>query len=159
EIATSETLRYMLPNGDHGGTLRVDPVSGDTWVSERLFGGFRYLLVRMASAGDVELRRLRLRSASIAAGPDACTGSFACSDDVITRLWYAAVYTAQINTTAPFVPALPNGRKTARGWVLDGPKRDRLYWTGDLLIEAPVLFISSGNYARDAVRHCLEVIA
>ncbi|SJL14854.1 related to alpha-L-rhamnosidase A [Armillaria ostoyae] len=91
----------------------------------------------------------------------AYTGYFYTSDpafhdpDFLTKVWYAGAYTVQTNT----VP-LDTGRQfpflyAATGWfnngtigvagpiLVDGAKRDRTVWPGDMAISVPTQFVST----------------
>jgi hypothetical protein len=51
-------------------------------------------------------------------------GSFACSDDLLTRIWYTGAYTAHLCMQED---------------IWDAPKRDRARWMGDLHVSGAVI--------------------
>ena len=51
-------------------------------------------------------------------------GSFACSDDLLTRIWYMGAYTAHLCMQED---------------IWDAPKRDRARWMGDLHVSGAVI--------------------
>lgn len=84
---------------------------------------------RFASEAEMALRYLRVESAGpgkvaearVAASFHPCRycGAFACSDDLLNRIWMSAAYTLRL---------------CMREFFIDGPKRDRLPWAGDLYL-------------------------
>jgi len=112
-------------------------------------------------------------------------GYFYSNDDVLNKIWYSGAYTLQTNIVAPYV-IMPSRqrranhsmrlRNTGRGtaiypnfpWannailgngttiIVDGAKRDRLVWPGDMGIAAPSLYVSIGE--MDSVRNSLQTI-
>ena len=108
--------------------------------------GYRYALVTPRN-GPVRLNGAHVES-EVAASPRAgipYPGNFRCSDALLTRIWYAGVYTLELC-------ALDQPRV-----ILDGAKRDRLVWTGDLWAAALVAYVSSGDTL--AVRNSLSLLA
>ena len=80
---------------------------------------------------------------------------FYSSDPLLNRIWYAGAYTVQTNTIAP-----STGRvwgPPAEGWnntgtvgtgdtvLVDGAKRDRTVWPGDLGVSVPTEYASLGD--------------
>ncbi|KAF4547188.1 Hypothetical protein D9617_54g000220 [Elsinoe fawcettii] len=94
-------------------------------------------------------------------------GYFHSSDELLNRIWYAGAYTLQTNNAPPntgrWVPTL------SKGWanngtmgpgetiIMDGAKRDRAVWPGDMGIAVPSLFYSIGG-EMDSVRNALQVM-
>jgi hypothetical protein len=76
--------------------------------------GLRYLTVHDAAATAVV--------AEARAFPIARRGAFACSDEVLTDIWIGSAYTL---------------RQCTHGLILDGIKRDRMPWMGDLAVSVP----------------------
>ena len=144
-LSWSEALRHLGSNGDYARRpelIALDPAEG--WQrASRLAGGFRYLRLQLRGPGRAGIRAIRAVWSAQSSDDDHLTGSFVCSDDLVTRLWYASVYTVQLCT-------VPGARGAGR--ILDGAKRDRMYWTGDLVVEAPVAYMSFGAAAaRDSL--------
>ncbi len=75
---------------------------------------FRWL--RVETTGDVRLGRV---GAQAEVYPAACHGAFACSDPLLTRIWAQSAYTLRL---------------CMHEFFLDGIKRDRLPWAGDLAV-------------------------
>lgn len=76
--------------------------------------GLRYLTVHDAEADEVVVEAR--------AFPVARRGAFACSDEVLTDVWIGSAYTL---------------RQCTHGLILDGIKRDRMPWMGDLAVSVP----------------------
>ena len=61
-------------------------------------------------------------------------GSFYCSDDLLTRIWYAGAYTVKLNLLKDYFGAV----LVERG--------DRFSWTGDAHCSQAAAFVAFGNY-------------
>lgn len=84
--------------------------------------GFRYAWIRfVGGASQTALKTIRLEGIAY---PVHYEGSFESSDPQLNRIWRTAAYTAHL--------CMQDG-------VLDGPKRDRGWWAGDLAITGPVI--------------------
>jgi hypothetical protein len=125
--------------------------------SAQLRGGFRYLTVFANSAGTIDIDHvsLAISFAPDMADPRAYDNYFSSSDPLLNRIWYAGAYTVQTNTIAP-----TTGRvwgPPAGGWdnsgtvgvgsevLVDGAKRDRTVWPGDLGVSVPTEYASLGD--------------
>lgn len=115
-------------------------------------GGFRYLTIVTDSSGQVSIAGVGVECTFMPHWDDlrAYTGYFFAKDsklddtDFLTRLWYAGAYTVQTNTidshqARQFPCPLPKGWANndtggpVSGPILvDGAKRDRTVWPGDL---------------------------
>lgn len=165
-------------NGGSGpdGALYVNITSGSlkngsyTMPLNKLRGGFRYLsLYTLAdnSTISVEIDRIELEISFQPTWENlrAYGGYFDSSDQLLNRIWYASAYTVQTNTVPP-----SSGRvwpAPAEGWsndgiigngtgiLVDGAKRDRAVWAGDLGISIPSVLVSTGDL--DSVRSALDV--
>jgi hypothetical protein len=165
-LAFSESVLYTGPQSDrsdggHGqdGNLTV-PVTAQgayTVPPEKLRGGFRYLTVGLQTGGPVELTGVTLSFTPAPALADlrAYSGSFRSNDDLLNRVWYAGAYTVQMNTIDPQQGRIwpppksswfNNGVNGSGTTILvDGAKRDRLIWPGDLGISALTAYVSTGD--------------
>ena len=165
-LAFSESSQYIGPvsdasNGGPGsdGALTADVVGGSTYTmpTAKLRGGFRYLTLFADSAGPISLDRVSL---AISFAPGTANlrdydNYFYSSDPLLNKIWYAGAYTVQTNVIAP-----TTGRvwgPPATGWdnsgtvgvgdevLVDGAKRDRTVWPGDLGVSVPTEFASLGD--------------
>ncbi|KJR89903.1 alpha-L-rhamnosidase [Sporothrix schenckii 1099-18] len=136
--------------------------------------GFRYVKIRLTSLptdspytsayGSVSISAINLQYSGYLGTPDTFTGHFECSDPDITQWWYDAVYTNDLctdsflsNTTEPRNAASPS--LLGKLVLLDGPKRDRDPYVGDLAVSALTTYLShntseaSLNVLEDLARH------
>lgn len=162
-------------NGGSGpdGALLANITSGKgtyTMPLEKLRGGFRYLslfVLSNSSTISADINAIELEISFQPTWPNlrAYAGYFHSSDQLLNRIWYACAYTIQTNS----VPA-DTGRAwppPAQGWIndavlgngetviVDGAKRDRAVWGGDLGISIPSTLVSTGDV--DSVRNALDV--
>ncbi|NRQ49187.1 alpha-L-rhamnosidase C-terminal domain-containing protein [Aeromicrobium stalagmiti] len=128
-------------------------------------GGFRYLTIYLESGGHVDLDKISLHFTAAPAMKklDDYANYFYSSDDLLNRIWYAGAYTTQLNTIDP---------KSGRIWeppatlwdntgdvgvgdtiLVDGAKRDRTVWPGDLGIQIPAAYAAFNDTtsARNAL--------
>jgi hypothetical protein len=165
-LAFSESSQYVgtssdASNGGGGadGAIHAAATPGASWTmpQAQLRGGFRYLTLFADSAGAIDVDRITL---AISFAPDmtdlrAYDNYFYSSDPLLNRIWYAGAYTVQTNTIAP-----QTGRvwgPPASGWdnsstvgvgsevLVDGAKRDRTVWPGDLGVSVPTEYASLGD--------------
>src|SRR5258707_7663506 len=74
-------------------------------------------------------------------------GAFSSSDARLNEVWDAAVATLAV-TTIPSDQGAPGADTRAGGgpWMLvDGAKRDRLIWAGDLAVQVPAWLLAFGD--------------
>ena len=140
-----------------------------TMPLEKLRGGFRYLslftLTNTNISVDISSIELEISFQPTWSNLRAYAGYFDSSDQLLNRVWYACAYTVQANTVPP-----NTGRAwppPAEGWLnnavlgagdsvlVDGAKRDRSVWAGDLGISIPSVLVSTGDL--DTVRNALNV--
>jgi hypothetical protein len=135
-----------------------------------LRGGFRYmtLFLKTNNSASVSITDIKLE---ISFQPTwsylpAYQGYFHSSDDLLNRIWYAGAYTLQTNSvpvqTGRQVPMLSNGWANNGTMgpgitiLVDGAKRDRAVWPGDMGIAVPSTFVSTGDL--ESVKNALQVI-
>jgi hypothetical protein len=136
-----------------------------------LRGGFRYLtLFLLTNDTDTTLCldnvELEIGFQPTWSNLRAYQGYFHSNDDELNKIWYSGAYTLQTNNvptdTGRWIPAL------TRGWanngtlsngstvIVDGAKRDRAVWPGDMGIAVPSTFVSTGDL--DSVYNALETM-
>ncbi|HEV3360928.1 MAG TPA: alpha-L-rhamnosidase C-terminal domain-containing protein [Pseudonocardiaceae bacterium] len=136
-------------------------------------GGFRYLTIFLDGPGSVTLNDVSLdfQAAPLQSDPAAYQGWFLSSSNALNKLWYAGAYTVQLDTwmsdTAkswPYDTGEPDqsdaripGADPKQEVILDGAKRDRVVWQGDLSVEAPVTYLSTDDVG--AVNNSLTSLA
>ncbi|KAL2809054.1 pectin lyase fold/virulence factor [Aspergillus granulosus] len=125
----------------------------------KLRGGFRYLTVFLDSGSDatLEIRSITLEISFQPTWPNlrAYQGYFHSSDDLLNKIWYAGAYTLQTNSVPANTCRVSTGSST--GWnnnancgpgetvLLDGAKRDRWVWIGDMGTAVPSASVSTGD--------------
>jgi len=164
---TSDDSSYSAPNSSYDGVLAVSaPLPSGYWTQPAgaLRGGFRYLTIVSNSPVPITISNV---SCAISFMPHVenmrdYKGYFYAKDpvfhdeDFLTKLWYAGAYTVQTNTVPlntgrmiPFV-ASPGWQNNATLGVegpiiVDGAKRDRAVWPGDMGIAVPTQFVSTND--------------
>ena len=165
-LAFSESSQYVgkLSDSSNGGGgadgaiyANVSGAGTYTMPADKLRGGFRYVTLFLTSAGWIDLNGVSLNftAAPGKANPRDYANSFSSNDELLNRLWYAGAYTVQTNTIEPH-----QGRvwgPPATGWqnnatigvgtsvLVDGAKRDRTIWPGDLGISLPSQYASTND--------------
>ena len=165
-LAFSESSLYVGNNSDRSsgrdgedGALYATASANGTYTTPtaQLRGGFRYLTVFLDTSGWVDLKGVSLAftAAPGKANPADYANYFSSSDELLNRIWYAGAYTVQLNTIAsdqgrawpPPASAWDNGATVGVGdsVLVDGAKRDRTVWPGDLGIAVPTQYAYSGD--------------
>ncbi|KAF2650560.1 glycoside hydrolase family 78 protein [Lophiostoma macrostomum CBS 122681] len=136
----------------------------------KLRGGFRYLTAFLVTEQNATVSITDI-SLEIGFQPTwsnlrAYQGYFHCNDELLNRIWYAGAYTLQTNAvpvnTGRWVPMLANGWANngtlgpGDTIIVDGAKRDRAVWPGDMGIAVPSSFVSIGDL--DSVKNALQVM-
>lgn len=158
----------------YDGALYENVTSGSnsyTMPDKSLRGGFRYLtlfLITDASTSMVSISDIKVEIAFQPTWSNlkAYQGYFHCSDELLNRIWYAGAYTLQTNAVPPNtgrqVPMLTygwaNNGTLSNGTtvIVDGAKRDRAVWPGDMGVAVPSTFVSTGDLM--SVRNALQVM-
>jgi hypothetical protein len=133
-------------------------VTNSGWFTDPvLMGGARYVRIQVEK-GTLELDAVRCRNTALQCDP-LNSGWFLSSDEVLNKSWYASYYTLCLDTIHSNQGAKSGRQKIGEGdWVIvDGAKRDRLIWSGDMGVAGPLTFVSSGRY--DIVRNTLLSLA
>ncbi|KAF7536430.1 hypothetical protein G7054_g4570 [Neopestalotiopsis clavispora] len=129
-------------------------------------GGFRYLTVVHNTTGTVSISNLTVywTASPEMSDPAAYTGYFHSSDEKLNRVWYAGAYTNQLCSIDPttgnslglpltgweYNYTIANGTSV----LVDGAKRDRLVWPGDIAISGPSIFVSTNSL--DTIRNGID---
>ena len=144
------------------------PERAGTWHDPELRGGFRYLMIRLApeapagSTVSIDAVRVRYTAApgiDLADRDALLPGWFLSSDDALNKIWYGGAHTL-VNGTIDPKQGIENGTETigvGDRVIVDGAKRDRLVWNGDLAITGRVAYVSTGDL--QAMRDSLRSIA
>ncbi|KAF4872652.1 hypothetical protein CGCSCA1_v008390 [Colletotrichum siamense] len=145
----------------------------------QLRGGFRYLTLYLmtnsssSSTSNTTAPTLAIDDVSLEivfqptwSNLRAYQGYFHSSSDLLNKIWYAGAYTLQTNAAPPetgrvLTEAVWNGSwfndaylGVGSSLLLDGAKRDRWIWPGDMGVAVPSAFVSTGDLesARNALQ-------
>ena len=155
------------------GALYVEMSTGMTAYTmpeNKLRGGFRYLTVflvtNLTASAVIEDVSLFLDFQPTWPNLRAYQGYFHSNDELLNRIWYAGAYTLQSNSIpsntgrqVPFVGVGWDNNGTVGPGdtvIVDGAKRDRAVWPGDMGIAVPSTFVSLGDLA--SVKNALQVM-
>jgi len=128
--STCETLDTL--NKDLEQSLEMVPAGDGLWKSQSPLA-FRYLLSDVKNSKDIQCNALFY--------PVCYKGAFACSDSILTRIWMNSAYTLRL---------------CMHDFLIDGVKRDRLPWGGDLAMSMMANAYSFGD--PEIVRRSLTVL-
>jgi hypothetical protein len=170
-LAFTEAKNYIGQNSDNsnGGSgadgalsvaLSTEGGGSYTMPDAKLRGGFRYLTLFLNSGADDTTLTINSVGLEIAFQPTwsnlrAYKGYFHSSDSLLNRIWYAGAYTLQTNSVPTTTCRVSTGSST--GWnnnaicgpgetlLLDGAKRDRWVWIGDMGTAVPAVSVSTGD--------------
>ncbi|KAK7030185.1 Six-hairpin glycosidase [Favolaschia claudopus] len=135
-----------------------------TQPASSLRGGFRFLTIVSTGTQPVTISNVSCAISFMPHVADlrAYTGYFYAKDegfhdvDFLTKIWMAGAYTVQTNivplNTGRMVPIVPVGHwannatlGVAGPIIVDGAKRDRAVWPGDMGIAVPTQFVSTND--------------
>ncbi|KAI2464136.1 glycoside hydrolase family 78 protein [Annulohypoxylon bovei var. microspora] len=134
--------------------------------------GFRYLKIELDALaedapytspyGEVAINSVSLQWSGYLGTPDSYTGWFECSDADLTQWWYDGAYTTEMCTDVfRDNDTEPRGASSASllgKWVLlDGAKRDRDPYMGDLAVTALTSYLT--HDFPEAARNVMEDLA
>ncbi|KAK9792147.1 putative Alpha-L-rhamnosidase six-hairpin glycosidase domain-containing protein [Seiridium cardinale] len=180
-LAWSEAKNYIGQQSDYSngqaipdGYLAANLTSNGSGSYEvplvKLRGGFRYLTLFLLTDSDacITISNVSVEISFQPTWPNlkAYQGYFYSSDETLNKIWYSGAYTLQTNSVpvdtgrhVPFVSSgwandgiLGNGSTI----IVDGAKRDRAVWPGDMGIAVPSAFYSIGEL--DSVKNALQVM-
>ena len=179
-IAFTEAKNWIGEDSDDSNSLWHDGAIYSNFTSAgthsyvmpdgKIRGGFRYLTLFLitddSATVTVENIELELGFHPTWANLRAYQGYFHCSDELLNRIWYSGAYTLQTNQVPVNTGRVTSG--VTSGWlnngtlgpgdtiIVDGAKRDRAVWPGDMGIAVPSAFVSLGDL--DSVMNALQVM-
>lgn len=159
----------FVPDGALYSNITAPGRTSYTMPDDRLRGGFRYLSLFSItnSTINITITDIGLEIAFQPAWSNlrAYGGYFHSNDALLNKIWYTGAYTLQTNSVPPNTgrefPLVPGGwlNNATLGngstIMVDGSKRDRSVWAGDLGIALPSVFISTGD--TDGAKNSLQV--
>jgi alpha-L-rhamnosidase len=138
-------------NGFNG--VGVAPSRADTFTlsgpgtvgnpANQIQGGERFQAITLTTPGTVEVSSVGIHFRHPNASSVDYVGHFLSSDEALNRVWYQGVYTNDTNMVP--IGAVPNQTIPV---ILDGAKRDRRPWIGDLSVQGRTAFDSLGFGAK-----------
>jgi hypothetical protein len=173
EWSDSSNGKFKGPDGAI--YANVETAGPNRYVMEdrHLRGGFRYMTLFLKTPRNSPTTVINITDIKLELSIQptwsylqAYQGYFHCSDELLNKIWYAGAYTLQTNS----VP-VHTGRKVpmlTTGWannatmgpgttiLVDGAKRDRAVWPGDMGIAVPSAFVSTGDL--ESVKNALQVM-
>jgi hypothetical protein len=126
------------------------PITATSTLTSGFMGGLRFEAVTLSTPGTVVLTGagVRFGGGYLATAAD-YQGYFLSSSDTFNTMYYDGAYTEQTDMQ----PAGTNGATVPS--VLDGAKRDRAIWSGDLGIEGQGIADTLGTNGNDYVKQSL----
>lgn len=134
-------------------------------------GGFRFVTLNAQASVTVSNIKCEIGFSPAQEDLRDYSGYFYTSDsdvDILNKIWYAGAYTVQTNIapqgTGRWLPqvrpgwAYNNTLGVAGPILLDGAKRDRAVWPGDMGISGTTGYLSLGDVAETAVLNALETL-
>ncbi|KAL1594628.1 hypothetical protein SLS60_010389 [Paraconiothyrium brasiliense] len=159
---------------DYDKALSVSVPEGSTWYrvpEERFRGGFRFLTIVAQSQVTVTNITCEIGFATETRDLRKYAGYFYTPDidqQILNRAWYAGAYTVQTNiapqNTGRFLPQVKDGWAynntigVTGPLLIDGAKRDRAVWPGDLGIQGTTAFLAFGYDGLVAYKNALETL-
>ena len=113
-------------------SLEMVKTGENQWKSKSALA-FRYILADVKNNNDLQCNAMFY--------PISYKGAFACSDTLLTRIWMSSAYTLRL---------------CMYDFLVDGVKRDRLPWAGDLAMSMMADAYAFGD--KDIVRRSLTVL-
>lgn len=169
----SDDATGSIASQDWDRELNVTVNAGDavtyTMPQERFRGGFRFVTIVAKAPVTVSNVTCAIGFSPSQADPRDYSGYFfAPEHDLLTRIWYAAAYTAQTNIgpvdTGRHLPQVEHGwaynssTGVAGPVLMDGAKRDRAVWPGDHGISGQTAFLALGSAGLEAFNNSLETM-
>ncbi|KAF4951626.1 hypothetical protein FSARC_12869 [Fusarium sarcochroum] len=130
-----------------------------TMPDSNMRGGFRYLTLFLESETSAKVNildvTLEISFQPTWADLKAYQGYFHSSNALLNKIWYSGAYTLQTNSAPSKAGRIEPGSRS--GWqndeyigsgdtvLLDGAKRDRWVWIGDMGTAVPSAFVSTGD--------------
>lgn len=166
----SSNGKFVGPDGAIYGNFSGAGSHTYTMADKVLRGGFRYLTVFLITESKITISvdsvKLEIGFQPTWSNLKAYQGYFHSSDDELNKIWYSGAYTLQSNAvpvnTGRWVPMLnvswANNGTLGPGdtIIVDGAKRDRAVWPGDMGVAVPSTFVSIGDL--DSVKNALQVM-
>ncbi|MGP3982527.1 alpha-L-rhamnosidase-related protein [Streptomyces sp. KR80] len=158
----SEARQFAGANGDGGGAFNAGDrsrannytIRGTGTINHSLIqGGQRYQRIALTSPGSVTLSAVGIRFSPYRATANEYQGYFMSSSDELNKIWYAGVYTNQLAMLP--VRTADNNQLPV---MLDGAKRDRNVWIGDMYVQGPTNYVSLGSNGNEYLKQSIRLL-
>ncbi|KUI69286.1 hypothetical protein VM1G_05479 [Cytospora mali] len=169
EWSDSSNGKFVGPDGAIYSNFTGPGSVSYTMPDEKLRGGFRYLtlfLISESASVNISSIELEIGFQPTWSNLRAYQGYFHSSDALLNSIWYSGAYTLQTNAVpvdfgrcVPFlIEGWANNGTLGPGdtIIVDGAKRDRAVWPGDMGIAVPSTFVSVGDL--DSVKNALQTM-
>jgi hypothetical protein len=169
-LSFSEAEQFATALGDNGGKgpccgfappaaepHRYDdfrPIGRASLTTTYVQGGERFERIALTAPGTITLSEVGIHFTAFLARPSSYQGWFLSSSSVLNRIWYAGAYTVQLDMVPPGVQS-----NNVDPVIVDGAKRDRAIWSGDLLVEGPTVWATLGTNGANYVKQSLLQLA
>ncbi|RDI85922.1 putative metabolite transport protein [Venturia inaequalis] len=170
EWSDTSNGKFKGPDGALYANITVSGKGRYVMPDKVMRGGFRYLTLFLITTENstvtIDDIKTELSFQPTWSHLQAYQGYFHSSDELVNKIWYAGAYTLQTNAvptnTGRQVPTLTYGwaNNATLGpgdtIIVDGAKRDRAVWPGDMGVAVPAAFVSTGDL--ESVRNALQVM-
>jgi hypothetical protein len=156
-LSTTGDIAGGFPLAGAGSPRRYDQqavANAGTFTDILVQGGERYQLLTLAVPGSLTLQSVGVHYLPLRGTADTFQGHFVSSSDLLNRIWYAGVYTLNLDQ----VPSGSLSPPQILPVVYDGAKHDRLVWAGDIGQEGPTLYYAQGSAGAAYVKGSLTAI-
>ncbi|TCI96352.1 Ig-like domain repeat protein [Aeromicrobium sp. IC_218] len=145
-VSVFAPTRIVGDTGSFGGvfssqTQQVSAAGDVTFPAN--FGGFRFQAIQLTTPGSITISSNTAAATVFVADKDSYKGHFVSSDDQINKMWYSGAF----SNAMTMVPKAESGRPYSV--MMDGAKRDRAVWSGDVVIQGPVAANAFGEVANE----------
>lgn len=174
--ASDSSNGSFQPDGAIYADITATSEANYTMPDSKIRGGFRYLTLFTKSNNAAGIIEVDITDIHVEIGYQpawsnlrAYQGYFSSSDDLLNKIWYAGAFTLQTNAIPPNTgrawPILGGGWENQEELnigtndptiYVDGSKRDRTVWSGDLTIAIASILVSTGD--TPGVRNTLQVL-
>ena len=154
-LGRSLSIRHVDAGSCNGCELEIHALSNAFYDIERF--GFRFVASPrhadvLLVTGPVTRNMQEALRRTYDATPAQYQGYFLSSSDSLNRMWFDGAYTVQLAMIAAGVS------NNTRPVVVDGAKRDRAVWSGDLVPEGATIYDSLGSNGSNYVKQSFNLI-
>jgi hypothetical protein len=157
-IGDGSFMPAIIGNSGSPVTFEAVPVTGAGSIeSTQLNGGYEYERITLTAPGSVTLSGVSTTMTAPLVPADGYEGHFLSSSDLLNRIWYAGAYTVNMDELKPGTPGIHGSNDLSV--LLDGAKRDRAVWAGDLAIAGQTAHDVFGASGDQYVANNIELFA